>query len=645
MQHRAIPSSVNSSSAAASSVSSDVIFRQVAEWNKTEAAYPQLCLHELFERQVERTPQAIAVTSEHTSLSYEQLNQQANRLARYLRKTVSLDPETGTKTAYAVGTEPRVALFVGHTSPLVPVGFWGILKAGCTVVLMDTAASKERIASILAEAQPQVILVQAELLARLPQHEARVICLDTGGEALARERSENVVSSMTPSNVAYLISTSGTTGVPKVVEIAHHGLSNLHVAQVRAFGVRPGDRVLQFSPMSFDAAVWEIMMAHLVGATLCLGTEEELEAGSHLAQFMRRARITVATLTPSVLAIMPPSETLPDLRILISVGEACTAALVIRWAPGRAFYNALGHAEGTICLTIGQCEANGRPPSVGKAIQNNRIYVVTQGRLANVGEEGELYIAGVGLAVGYTQEALTKDRFTPPSIEGIPETRWYRTGDIVSWLPDGALMYMRRIVGEYVKVRGVRVEPKEIEGILMGDAAVLSCAVVDRPNAAGVTELVAFVVLMQDCQATTTLPLLWDRLAAKLPASMMPHVIVPLDAMPVTAHGKLDTAALKAWKLPITAVPDQVYVAPQTSLERQLVEHFASFLHIDPSALSIDAKLTTFRRDSFSVAHLAAVIKEASGVYIGELSIARKPTIRHIAAEIERKGAQQKQSA
>jgi len=178
----------------------------------------------------------------------------------------------------------------------------------------------------------------------------------------------------------------------------------------------------------------------------------------------------------------------------------------------------------------------------------------------------------------------------------------------------------------------------------MGDAAVLSCAVVDRPNAAGVTELVAFVVLMQDCQTTTTLPLLWDRLASKLPASMMPHVIVPLEAMPVTAHGKLDTGALKAWKLPMTAAPDQAYVAPQTSLEQQLVEHFASFLHIEPSVLSIEAKLTTFRRDSFSVAHLAAAIKEVSGVYIDELSIARKPMIRHIAAEIERRRVQQKQS-
>src|SRR3989442_2737645 len=149
MQHRAIPSFVNTSSAAASSVSSDVILGQVVEWNKTEAAYPQLCLHELFERQVEHTPQAIAVTSQHTSLSYEQLNQQANRLARHLRKAMSLDPETGPETAFAVGTEPRVSLFVGHTSPLVLVGFWGILKAGCAVVLMDTAASKERIASIL----------------------------------------------------------------------------------------------------------------------------------------------------------------------------------------------------------------------------------------------------------------------------------------------------------------------------------------------------------------------------------------------------------------------------------------------------------------------------------------------------------------
>src|SRR2546421_10837688 len=280
--------------------------RQLAAWNKTEAASPEQCLHDLFEAQVQRTPTAIAVMSEDEPISYERCNQQANQVARYVRKILGMDATTGSKTTgHPVGSEPRVALFVRHSSPLAIVGFWGILKAGCTVVLVDTAAPEERTASILAEAQAQVILTQADLVATLPTHEAHVLCLDTQWETIARERLENVVSDTTLESIAYLISTSGTTGIPKVVKIAHRGLSNLYVAQVRAFGVQAGDRVIQFSPMSFDASIWEIMMAHLVGASLCLGSPDSLKPGRNLFEFLRNHRISVATLTPSILTSLP----------------------------------------------------------------------------------------------------------------------------------------------------------------------------------------------------------------------------------------------------------------------------------------------------------------------------------------------------
>ncbi len=612
-------------------LSPEDLHRQLATWNTTEAGYPQQCLHELFEFQVQRTPNTIAVISEDEHISYERLNGEANQVAQFVRKALGMDT-----TVHATGAEPRVALFVRHTSPLVLVGFWGILKAGCAVVLMDTAAPKKRTAAILSEAQPQVILTQADLVATLPQQKAQVICLDAQWEAIAVESTDNIASSTTLESLAYLISTSGTTGLPKVVNIAHRGLSNLYIAQIGAFGIQPDDRVIQFSPMSFDASVWEIMMAHLVGATLCLGTLDALRPGNNLFEFMRNSHITVATLTPSVLALMP-SEALPELRILISVGEACSAATVERWSARRDFYNAFGHAEGTICLTIGKCVADGKPPSVGRVVQNNRAYVINaQGQLANIGEEGELYIAGVGLAVGYTQEARTHERFTVPHIDGIPETRWYKTGDIVCWLPDGSLMYIRRVEGDYVKVHGVRIEPKEIETILMEDAAVLYCAVVDRPAALGNTELVAFVVLSDGHQTSTILPQLQNRLASKLPKSMMPRTIVSLDAMPVTPHGKLDLKALKARQLPTVMPLDQHYIAPRTALEHLLVKHFATVLNINDKALSIDAKITHFRNDSFSIAQLAAEIKKVSGVYVRELVIARNPTIRNIALEIER---------
>ncbi len=194
-----------------SPLSPGALRRQLSVWNQTEAAYPQHCLHELFEAQVQRTPNAIAVLSQDQALSYEQINTEANQVARYVRRVLGMDATGRSGTAMgAVEVEPRVALFVSHTSPLALVGFWGILKAGCAVVLMDTAASKDRIASILAEAQPQIILVQAQLLARLPQHEARVICLDAEGEALAREGSENQGRGNCPSRTEQPACGSGT---------------------------------------------------------------------------------------------------------------------------------------------------------------------------------------------------------------------------------------------------------------------------------------------------------------------------------------------------------------------------------------------------------------------------------------------------
>jgi amino acid adenylation domain-containing protein len=617
--------------------SQEELLQQVMAWNRTEAPYPQGELHELFEFQVNRTPHAIAIDTQGDRISYEQLNQQADGIAQQIRMALNLDHKLVASPGepFAIQQlEVRVGLFVPHTTPQMLAGFWGILKADCAVILLDTQAPSGRLTAILSETLPQLILTQSNLVAQLPLHTS-VICLDTPLETEGEVLEMREAKTANLEHIAYLISTSGTTGFPKVVRVPHRGLSNLYTAQTHTFGIQPADRVLQFSPLTFDAAIWEIMMAHLVGATLCLGTPETLQPGHALFELLRDQHITTATLTPSVLALLP-DEPLPDLRILISVGEACTGATVARWSPGRTFYNAFGHAEGSICLSIGRCVAGGTAPSVGKVIQNNRIYVINdQRQLAQVGELGELYIAGVGLAAGYTQAALTQERFTFPDLSGIPEMRWYQTGDIVRWLPDGSLHYEGRKEGEYVKVHGVRVEPREIEHVLRLHAGVLQCAVIDRPDPTGKTELVAFVILTEGYEPETTLPLIREHLRTHLPISVLPQTLVPLGAFPITAHGKLDKRALHAWSSLQPAQVDLGYVAPNTDLERRLVDHFTPLLAMQGMALGIDTKLTERRSDSFSIAHIAAEIKKVSGVSLPAFVIARSPTIRAISAHIE----------
>jgi non-ribosomal peptide synthetase component F len=264
----------------------------LVEWNATAVEYPaEQCLHELFEQQVERTPEAVALVFEAEQVSYRELNERANQLAHYLRRL-------------GVGPEARVGICVERSVAMV-VGLLGILKAGGAYVPLDAQYPEERLRFMLADAQVRVLLTQEQLLARLPAHEAQVVCLDRDWQEIGQQSEQNPQSDATADNLAYIIYTSGSTGTPKGVLVQHQGISNLSKAQAHVFNLRPDNRILQFSSLSFDASVFEMVMGLLTGAVLCLGKPESLLPGIDLIKLLRSLAITNIVIPPSALGAMP----------------------------------------------------------------------------------------------------------------------------------------------------------------------------------------------------------------------------------------------------------------------------------------------------------------------------------------------------
>ncbi len=360
----------------------------LVEWNDKTAEYPQdKCIHQLFEDQAERTPEAIAVVFEDQQLSYRELDAKANQVAHHLR---SLN----------VGPEILVGLCMNRSLDMI-VGLLGILKSGGAYVPLDPTYPQDRLSYMLEDAQVQVLLIQSDLQTIFPNHKAQVVCLDTDWETINGKIQETPVNSSTPDNLAYVIYTSGSTGRPKGVLLTHRGLTNVSQAQVQTFGLGVGDHVLQFSSLNFDASTFEIFMALRVGATLYLGSRESLQAGPPLAQFIKDNSISIVTLPPSVLALLP-DDNYPELATINVAGEACPAELVSRWAVNRQFFNLYGPTESTIWATLSECTEIGKRPPIGRPISNIKIYVLdVRLQPVPIGVPGELHIGGVGLARGY----------------------------------------------------------------------------------------------------------------------------------------------------------------------------------------------------------------------------------------------------
>ncbi|MBW4563379.1 MAG: amino acid adenylation domain-containing protein [Mojavia pulchra JT2-VF2] len=469
-------------------------WQQMQLWNHTEADYPQnACIHQLFEAQVEKTPNAVAVVFADQQLTYRELNAKANQLAHYLQ-------------TLGVGPEVLVGICVERSLETL-IGILGILKAGGAYLPLDPSYPAERLAFMLEDAQVPVLLTQQSLGIDQTHNESlqktTIVYLDKWETDTCGE--ENPVSGVTSDNLAYTIYTSGSTGRPKGVLLTHRGLCNLATAQQQLFNVQPDNRVLQFASLSFDASIWEIVMAWFAGATLVLAQRDDLLPGTTLLELLRDQQIAIVTLPPSALAVLPAEE-LPDLQTIIVAGEACPPELVKRWAPGRRFFNAYGPTESTVCATVAECTPGHKKLPIGYPIANTQVYILDAHlQPVPLGVPGELYIAGVGLARGYLNRTeLTAEKFIFKS-KGIgqralgtqsSEERLYKTGDLARYLADGNIEYLGRIDNQ-VKIRGFRIELGEIEAVLSQHPDVREAIAIAREDTSGDKRLVAYIVSKQ----------------------------------------------------------------------------------------------------------------------------------------------------
>ncbi len=541
--------------------------RVVEEWNRTRAEYPRhACVHQLFEAQVERTPDAVAVVFDDAALSYAGLNRRANRLAHHLR-------------GLGVGPDTRVAVCAERGLEMV-VGVLGVLKAGGAYVPLDPGYPAERLRYMLHDSAPRVVLSQTSVIAGarelLQGVDVPVLALDAP-EWRERADTNPERGALGPDHLAYMIYTSGSTGMPKGVMAAHRGLCNLVCCELAGFGPEPGDRVLQFASSSFDACVFEVFRALCRGASLYLAAREKVLTGETLGGTVRRYGITHALLPPAVLDAMPEGESLDSIRALIVGGEAVREPLVRRWAPGRRLVNAYGPSETAVIATVQACRSDERgDPAIGRPLANTRSYILDgEGEPVPVGVVGELYVGGVGVARGYLgRPDLTAQRFVADGLSGVAGARLYRTGDQARWRADGTLEFVGRNDFQ-VKVRGFRIELGEIEARLLEHPAVREAVVVAREEGPGDRRLVAYWV----GEETAEVEALRRHVGERLPDYMVPAAYVRLEALPLTPNGKLDRGALPAPES--GGYARRGYEAPVGEVEQALAQVWSEVLGVE----------------------------------------------------------------
>ena len=537
--------------------------RMLVECNRTARAYPRESgIHELFEEQAARTPEAVAVEFEDGRMSYGELNACANRLAHYLR-------------ARGVAPGTLVGVCMERGCDLI-TSILGIFKAGAVYMPLDPGYPESRLSFMLKDSGVCTVLTQAHLALPWANLAGDLISIESVWGLVANYGVENLDLSQRSDSSAYLIYTSGSTGRPKGTLLEHRGLCNVSREQVRVFGVGPGSRVLQFSSPNFDASIFEIIMALTTGATLVLARKEALQPGSPLSRVLREERISHLTIPPSSLSVLEP-ELFPDLKVINVAGEACHADLVARWSGDREFYNLYGPTECTIWATASKCAADGAPPNIGKPIANTRVYVLdARGQPQPVGVAGELCIAGVGVGRGYLNcPELTAEKFIADPFDPTGQGRLYRTGDLVRWLPDGNIEFLGRI-DEQVKVRGFRIELGEIESALRVNPDIGEVVVMAREDVPGDRRLVAYVVA--EGGDVDLIERMREQLRASLPEYMMPSAFVLLAALPLTPNGKIDRKALPASERG-SVVAD--YVAPRTPTEEIMAGIWAEVLKVE----------------------------------------------------------------
>ncbi len=622
--------------------------RVVEEWNATATSYPRgKTLGKLFEEQVARSPNAIAVTYGGRSLSFADLNSRANRLAACLQ-------------SLGVGPETLVGFYLERSIDLV-VAMLGIVKAGGAYLPLDVDYPADRLAFMLKDGRAPVLLTQASLMEQAPPTDATVLQMDADWPRIAQFSDANPVTDVRPGNLAYVIYTSGSTGIPKGVSIPQQAIARL-VFNTNYIELGPSDRIAQASNASFDAATFEIWGALLRGARL-IGVSKDIALSAHLfTDFLRQEGITTLFLTTALFNYIAAEA--PDgfatLSHLLFGGEAVDprwVRQVLRHGPPRRLLHVYGPTESTTFASwhpVTEVSEDARTVPIGRPLSNTTIYVLDHKfNPVPIGVAGELCIGGDGLAVSYLHRPeLTAEKFVPNPFadetreQGDKETgrgdrpispsphlprraRLYRTGDLVRFLEDGAIEFVGRIDYQ-VKIRGFRIELGEIETILARHPALAQVFVMVRGDASSERHVVAYLVPQHG--ATPSVSELRSFLRERLPDYMVPAAFVFMDALPLNPNGKVDRKALPA---PDQARPetDKEYVAPRTPIERFLAQKWQEVLGIE--RIGVHDNFFELGGNSLQAAVLTNRMQEELGAAAHVRAVFMAPTIADLAMYLE----------
>jgi amino acid adenylation domain-containing protein len=594
------------------------------------------CLQQLFEEQAARTPDAAALVFEDERLSYAELNAKANQLAHHLLRL-------------GVGPETLVGIMT-ERSPAMVIGLLGILKAGGAYVPLDPQYPRERLAFMLADAQVSVLVTQRELMQRLPEHHAQVICLDDGGKSIAQESTENPLVAVQPEHPAYVIYTSGSTGQPKGVLITHANLARLFSATAQWFHFSPHDVWTLFHSYAFDFSVWELWGALAYGGRVVIVPYLTSRSPEAFRALLVREGVTVLSQTPSAFRQLMRADEVAferdklQLRLVIFGGEALDVQGLWPWIARHGderprLVNMYGITETTVHVTYRPLKMTDVVRAVGSVIgepiPDLSLYVLDR-HLQPVPAciAGELYVGGGGLARGYlNRPQLTAERFVPHPFSDEPGARLYKTGDRARFLNDGDIEYLGR-VDQQVKIRGFRIELQEIEAALNTHPAIRECIVTVDEHESEAKRLIAYVVARQ--AQTLTVEELRRFVKEKLPDYMVPAIFINLEALPLTPQGKIDLKALPA---PAHERPlmSRDFVAPRNPVEDALAAIWSGVLGVE--RVGIDDNYFALGGDSIRSIQVRARA-EAKGLRFSIQQLFQYQTIRELAHAYSLAGAE-----
>jgi len=616
------------------SVLSKVDQRLLSEWNATSVDYPlEGCLYEHFEAQVSRTPDAVAVVFEGARLTYLELDRKANQLARYLR---------------SLGVRPNdlVAICMERSLDLV-VALLGTLKSGGAYVPVDPDYPKERVDFML-EDLGGLVLSQSKIAKALGLEGSvnRTICLDTDWGTIGTfvdttlERVDFDLQRVNTSNdLAYVIYTSGSTGKPKGALNSHRGICNRLLWMQDTYCLTESDTVLQKTPFSFDVSVWEFFWPLMAGARMVLAKPGGHRDGRYLVELIKRERVSVLHFVPSMLRLFleePDLRACTSLRDVICSGEALSLELQDRFFKrlDARLHNLYGPTEAAIDVTFWACQQGENRLSIpiGKPVANTRIYILDSNmEPVPIGQEGELYIGGVQVGLGYLNRPdLTEKSFLSDPFVSDPNARLYKTGDLARYLPDGNIEFLGRI-DHQVKIRGYRIELGEIEHVAQTHPDVKQCIVLAREDGPEDRRLVAYI--LPSHEESPSFGQLRHYLEARLPEYMVPSTFIPITTVPLNPSGKVDRKVLPA---PNQARPelDQAYVAPQGELEAYLTSIWSDVLGLE----KVGARDPFFELggDSLKAMRFINNLQKYLGEFIYIVTIFENPTISQYAAFLRR---------